>query len=184
MPTFLFLIWFVYTFSIFLKQSHQSCINFINHFKNQLFNFLILYVVCFLLFYFCFYPTSFLLLSLGLKWSEVAQSYPTLCNPIDCSLPGSSIHGIFQAIVLEWIAIFFSRGSSQPRAQTRVSRIVDRRFTVWAAICSFSSFLKLILRSLIFNFIFIIIYKRFHCICSFSFLPQNLTYNFHISIII
>ena len=93
------------------KQSHQSCINFINHFKNQLFNFLILYVVCFLLFYFCFYPTSFLLLSLGLKWSEVAQSYPTLCNPIDCSLPGSSIHGLFQARILEWVAILFSRWS-------------------------------------------------------------------------
>ena len=37
--------------------------------------------------------------------SEVAQSCPTLCHPIDCSLPGSSVHGIFQAIVLQWIAI-------------------------------------------------------------------------------
>ena len=55
-----------------------------------------------------------------------------LCDPIDCSLPGSSVHGIFQAIVLEWIAISFSRGSSQPRAQTQVSHIVDRRFTIWA----------------------------------------------------
>ena len=64
--------------------------------------------------------------------SEVAQSCPTLCDPIDCSLPGSSVHGIFQAIVLEWIAISFSRGSSQPRARTQVSRIVDRRVTVWA----------------------------------------------------
>ena len=64
--------------------------------------------------------------------SEVAQSCPTLCDPIDCSLPGSSVHGIFQTIVLEWIAISFSRGSSQPRARTRVSCIVDRRFTVWA----------------------------------------------------
>ena len=64
--------------------------------------------------------------------SEVSQSCPTLCNPMDCSLPGSSVHGIFQAIVLEWIAISFSRGSSRPRDQTRVSRIVDRRFTVWA----------------------------------------------------
>ena len=64
--------------------------------------------------------------------SEVAQSCPTLCDPIDCSLPGSSVHGIFQAIVLEWIAISFSRGSSQPRAWTRVSHMVDRRFTVSA----------------------------------------------------
>ena len=62
--------------------------------------------------------------------SEVAQSCPILCDPIDCSLPGSSVHGIFQAIVLEWVAISFSRGSSQPRARTRVSHIVDRRFTI------------------------------------------------------
>ena len=58
------------------------------------------------------------------------QSCPTLCNLMDYSLPGSSVHGIFQAIVLEWIAISFSRGSSQPRDRTRVSHIVDRRFTV------------------------------------------------------
>ena len=43
------------------------------------------------------------------EWSEVAQSCPTLCDPMDCSLPGSSVHGIFQAIVLEWIAISFSK---------------------------------------------------------------------------
>ena len=64
--------------------------------------------------------------------TEVAQSCPTLWDPIDCSLAGSSVHGIFQAIILEWTAISFSRRSSQPRARTRVSRIVDRRFTVWA----------------------------------------------------
>ena len=66
------------------------------------------------------------------SWSEVTQSCLTLCDPVDCSLPGSSVHGIFQAIVLEWIAISFSRGSTQPRDWTRVSRIVDRLFTVWA----------------------------------------------------
>ena len=64
---------------------------------------------------------------------EVAQSCPTLCDPMDCSPPGSSVHGIFQAVVLEWIAISFSRGSSQPRDQTLVSGIVDRHFTVLAA---------------------------------------------------
>ena len=64
--------------------------------------------------------------------SEVAQSCPSLWDPTDCSLPGSSVHGIFQAIVLDWIAISFSRGSSQPRARTQVSHIVDRRFTIWA----------------------------------------------------
>ena len=64
--------------------------------------------------------------------SEVAQSCPTLCDPMDCSLPCSSIHGIFQARVLEWIAISFSRGHSWPRDRTRVSCIVGRRFTIWA----------------------------------------------------
>ena len=53
---------------------------------------------------------------------------------MDCSLPGSSVHRISQAIVLGWIAISFSSGSSWPRDQTRVSHIVDRRFTVWAQI--------------------------------------------------
>ena len=73
---------------------------------------------------------------------EVAQSCPTLCDPMDCSLPGSSVHGIFQAIVLECIAISFSKGSSQPRDRTQVFCIVDRRFTLVSLI-----FLK---RSLVF----------------------------------
>ena len=64
--------------------------------------------------------------------SEVAQSCPTLCDPMDCSLPGSSIHGIFQARILEWVAISFSRRSSRPRDWTWISCIVGRCFTVWA----------------------------------------------------
>ena len=75
--------------------------------------------------------------------SEVAQSCPTLCDPMDCSLPGSPVHGILQAIVMEWIAISFSRGSSQPRDRTQVSHIVDRCFTVWATReCNLDSILK------------------------------------------
>jgi len=62
--------------------------------------------------------------------SEVAQSCPTLFDPMDCNVPNSSIHGIFQARVWEWVAISFSRGSSQPRNQTQVSHIVGRHFTV------------------------------------------------------
>ena len=50
------------------------------------------------------------------KKSEVAQSCPTLCHPVDCSLLGSSLHGILQARVLEWVTISFSRGSSRPRS--------------------------------------------------------------------
>ena len=62
--------------------------------------------------------------------SEVAQSCPTLYHPMDCSLPGSSIHGIFQALVLEWIAISFSTGFSQPRDRTWISRTTGRLFTI------------------------------------------------------
>ena len=64
--------------------------------------------------------------------SEVTQSSLTLCDPMDCILLGSSIHGIFQARILEWVAISFSRGSSWPRDPTQVSCIVGRSFTIWA----------------------------------------------------
>ena len=66
----------------------------------------------------------------GENESEVPQSCLTLCNPMDYSLPGSSIHGIFQATILEWVAISFSRRPSWPRDWTWVSCIVGRRFTI------------------------------------------------------
>ena len=59
--------------------------------------------------------------------SEVKLLSRVQCNLMDCSLPGSSVHGIFQARVLEWVAISFSRVSSQPRDQTRVSHTAGRR---------------------------------------------------------
>ena len=56
------------------------------------------------------------------EWvNEVAQSCPTLCDPIDCSLPGSSIHGIFQARVLEWVAIFEIAFRIKPNTHQRCS---------------------------------------------------------------
>ena len=60
----------------------------------------------------------------------VTQPCPTLCNPTDRSPPGSSVHGILQARILEWVAISFSRGSSPPRDRTQVSCIAGRCFTV------------------------------------------------------
>ena len=63
---------------------------------------------------FCFYLSLFLLKAHKVK-VKVSPSYLTLCYPMDCSLPGSSVHGILQARILEWVAVFFSRGSSQPR---------------------------------------------------------------------
>ena len=59
-------------------------------------------------------------------------SHVWLCNPMNCCLPGSSVHGIFQARVLEWVAISFSRGSSRPRDQTCVFCTAGRLFTIWA----------------------------------------------------
>ena len=54
----------------------------------------------------------------------------TLCNHMDCSPPGSSVHGILQAKILEWVAISFSRGSSKPRDWIWVSCILGRFFTI------------------------------------------------------
>ena len=62
----------------------------------------------------------------------VAQSCPTLCNPVDCSPPGSSIRGILQARILQWVAMPVSRGSSQSRDRTQVSHIAGGFFTNWA----------------------------------------------------
>ena len=77
------------------------------------------------------------IINTGLKLSVkvlLAWSCLILCNPIDSNLPDSSVHGIFQARVLEWVAISFSRGSSQPRDWTRVFRIAVRRFTICATL--------------------------------------------------
>ena len=62
----------------------------------------------------------------------VAQSCPTLCDSMDCSSSGSSIHGILQARILQWVAMSFSRGSSWPGDWTWVSHIAGRFFTIWA----------------------------------------------------
>ena len=63
---------------------------------------------------------------------SVAQSYLALRDPMNCSPPGSSVHGILQARILEWVAIPFSRGSSRPRDQTQISCIAGGFFTVIA----------------------------------------------------
>ena len=74
-------------------------------------------------------PMSLALLSMCVL---VAQSCPTLCSSTDHSPPGSSVHGILQARILQWVAVPFFRGSSQPRDQTQVSHIAGRLFTIWA----------------------------------------------------
>ena len=62
----------------------------------------------------------------------VTESWPTLCDPVDYSSSGSSVHGILQAKILEVVAMPFSRGSSWPRDWTQVSGIAGRFFTIWA----------------------------------------------------
>ena len=69
----------------------------------------------------------------------VTQSRLTLCDPMDCCPPGSSVHGILQPRVLDWVAIPLSRGSSQPRDWTQVSCIVGEFFTVWSMIQTLNS---------------------------------------------
>ena len=93
-----------------------------------------------------------------MKWNEV-QSCLTLWDPMDCSLPGFSVRGIFQARVLEWVAISFSRGSSQARDPTQVFCVAGRRFTLWATrkpLKSMSNYLELYL------------VQNIPCICSFK----------------
>ena len=80
----------------------------------------------------CLYGTSH---HVGILWSEeseVTQSCLTLCDPMGCSPPGSSVHGILQARILEWVAIFYSRRSSWPRDWTHVSCIGKWILYCWA----------------------------------------------------
>ena len=69
------------------------------------------------------FPDCYVWKSLSCVW---------LFNTMDCSLPGSSVHGILQARILAWVVAPFSRGSSQPRDWTQVSCIAGRFFTIWA----------------------------------------------------
>ena len=63
------------------------------------------------------------------KWKFVAKLFPTLCDSMDCSLPGSSVHGISQPKIQAWVAISSSRGYSQPRDWIHVSYLAGRFFT-------------------------------------------------------
>ena len=81
--------------------------------------------------------TEWLTPTYTLYYVLVAQLCLTLCDPMDCSSPGSSVHGILQARILEWVAVSFSRESSQPRDWTQVSCTAGRFFTNWAILLQF-----------------------------------------------
>ena len=77
--------------------------------------------------------------------SEVAQSCPTLNDPMDCSLPGSSVHGIFQARVLEWVAIAFSNEASKYKSWDLNPELVTMLFTLYFhcfSVCTWGSWWK------------------------------------------
>ena len=106
----------------------------------------------------------------------IAQSCLTLCDPIDCNLPGSSVHRILQARTLEWVAMPSSRGSSPPRDWTQVSRIADRLLTVWATRKAICIYYKVTITISLVNiyhhtvkFFFLIMKTfKFYCLSSFQ----------------
>ena len=82
---------------------------------------------------------------------SVAKSFPTLCDHVDCSLAGSSVHGILQTRILEWVVMSLSRGSSQPRDQTRVRCPGRQILSHWA---SRSTMIKILQREWISEHLF------------------------------
>ena len=106
----------------------------------------------------CLHPKSY-----GPQFISVAQSCLTICDPMDCSPPCSSVHGVLQARILEWIAISFSRVSFRPRDQIQVSRNAGRFFTVWATRGAF-----LCLLHSVYKLCYIEIYWRITNVCVFT----------------
>ena len=119
--------------------NHFSCIGrwILNHWYKHIYIYIyicnFLFVTKLVLHILFFNKTNYSLISFELRnLCLVTQPCLALCNPIDCSLPGSSVHGESPGKVLEWVAMPSSRGSSQPRDRTQVSHIAGRFFTIWA----------------------------------------------------
>ena len=120
----------------------------------------------------------------------MAQSCPALCDSMDCGPPGFSAHGILQARILEWVAISFCRGSSQPKDWTRVSCLAGRFFTIWATREAAS---RAVRRSLLIFNHFISFWAQKHYILTclrvkysntfFGFLPVWIWFPLHLSVI-
>ena len=119
--------------------------------------------------------------------AQPLQSRPTLCDSMDCSPPGSSVHGIFQARILQWVSMSFSRGSSPPMGRNCISCITVRFFTHWATweACIYIYMCILYIRMYIdFMHMFIYvcmcvymhIYTHYFCILTFSTLQCSLKF--------
>jgi len=117
-----------------------------------------LYFIFTELFWFCLWVYK-------VKVKVKVKSSLTLCKPMGYSLLGSSLRGIFQARMLEWVAISFSRGSPWPRDPTQVSHIVGRRFTLWAT----REFILWVYMYIL-SHIFYCCYKPLHLHWAFAFL--------------
>jgi len=90
------------------------------------------------------------------KWKVRLLSRVWLCDPVDCSPPGSSVHGILQARILERVAISFSRGSSRPRDRTQVSHLAGRCFNLWTTREAYADYCTNKWEQLIFNIGFVL----------------------------
>ena len=77
-------------------------------------------------------PTCSMTVKMKLSENKSHSVMSDSCNPMDCSPPGSSVHGILQARILEWVAISFSRRSFQPKDRTQVSCVAGGFFAIWA----------------------------------------------------
>ena len=112
---------------IWILLLYENCINLsyvqLVHSASQVYYILLLLCIFILLLF------ESLILSVCVLVTELCL---TLCDPMDYRFPGSSVHETLQARILEWVAISFSRGSSQPRNRTQVSCIVGRFLTIWA----------------------------------------------------
>ena len=102
----------------------------------------------------------------------VTQLCQTLCDPMDCSPPGSSVHGTSQARILEWVAISFSRGSLCPRDQIQVSWIAGVFFNIWATREALLWFYLFLIPQIYIN---IMICKKLNNTCELSYLLNTLS---------
>ena len=125
---------------LYLEKNHIFESHHLYTWKNSLLSWNSTLTTCNTCWYFSIYFKSFFI-SYSINWFHKpwkwkvkvkSLSGPNLCDPVDCSLLGSSIHVILQARILEWVVISFSRGSSLPRDRTQVSHIVGKRFNLWA----------------------------------------------------
>ena len=118
--------WIIFNGTVQWHQAHHTVVQISQSSVSQIFHFLnyILFSQLLPLWTIHLQYVQVVSLCLGLSIGSVhAQSCLTLCDPMDCSLPGPSVHGVFQARMLEWVAISYSRRSSQPRDQGHVSCI-------------------------------------------------------------